>query len=173
MTSFFNNERLFAEYWAALDCCISWSFAKSFLSNNHCKHHIWTQGDTTLRIRQSYPLLLHVYLNVIQSAVSLFLFRLVLNFNSFIGRNIKLILSYWKQELCSVWFCHLAQIQEWGPFDLVIGGSPCNDLSIVNPARKGLYGESLSAFWVYLTCVLVIFYSFKGTKATQRDSLTL
>lgn len=34
----------------------------------------------------------------------------------------------------------LSQIQEWGPFDLVIGGSPCNDLSIVNPARKGLYG---------------------------------
>ncbi|KAM4601132.1 DNA (cytosine-5)-methyltransferase 3A-like isoform 8-T9 [Polymixia lowei] len=32
-------------------------------------------------------------------------------------------------------------IQEWGPFDLVIGGSPCNDLSIVNPARKGLYGK--------------------------------
>ncbi|XP_077476238.1 DNA (cytosine-5)-methyltransferase 3A-like [Stigmatopora argus] len=30
-------------------------------------------------------------------------------------------------------------IQEWGPFDLVIGGSPCNDLSVVNPARKGLY----------------------------------
>ncbi|XP_071777425.1 DNA (cytosine-5-)-methyltransferase 3 alpha a isoform X6 [Centroberyx gerrardi] len=32
-------------------------------------------------------------------------------------------------------------IQDWGPFDLVIGGSPCNDLSIVNPARKGLYGK--------------------------------
>ncbi|XP_067324391.1 DNA (cytosine-5)-methyltransferase 3B isoform X1 [Anolis sagrei] len=30
-------------------------------------------------------------------------------------------------------------IDEWGPFDMVIGGSPCNDLSIVNPARKGLY----------------------------------
>uniref|UniRef100_A0ACB8F6V4 DNA (Cytosine-5)-methyltransferase 3B n=1 Tax=Sphaerodactylus townsendi TaxID=933632 RepID=A0ACB8F6V4_9SAUR len=30
-------------------------------------------------------------------------------------------------------------IDEWGPFDLVIGGSPCNDLSMVNPARKGLY----------------------------------
>ncbi|XP_042321822.1 DNA (cytosine-5)-methyltransferase 3B isoform X1 [Sceloporus undulatus] len=30
-------------------------------------------------------------------------------------------------------------MDEWGPFDLVIGGSPCNDLSIVNPARKGLY----------------------------------
>ncbi|XP_054052201.1 DNA (cytosine-5)-methyltransferase 3A isoform X1 [Rissa tridactyla] len=36
-------------------------------------------------------------------------------------------------------------IQEWGPFDLVIGGSPCNDLSIVNPARKGLYGRCLLA----------------------------
>ncbi|NXJ71470.1 DNM3B methyltransferase, partial [Rostratula benghalensis] len=31
-------------------------------------------------------------------------------------------------------------IEEWGPFDLVIGGSPCNDLSLVNSARKGLYG---------------------------------
>ncbi|XP_064321653.1 DNA (cytosine-5)-methyltransferase 3B isoform X3 [Phalacrocorax carbo] len=30
-------------------------------------------------------------------------------------------------------------LEEWGPFDLVIGGSPCNDLSLVNPARKGLY----------------------------------
>ncbi|KAL4843899.1 hypothetical protein H8958_001801 [Nasalis larvatus] len=30
-------------------------------------------------------------------------------------------------------------IEEWGQFDLVIGGSPCNDLSNVNPARKGLY----------------------------------
>ncbi|XP_075373085.1 DNA (cytosine-5)-methyltransferase 3B [Mycteria americana] len=30
-------------------------------------------------------------------------------------------------------------IEEWGPFDLVIGGSPCNDLSLVSPARKGLY----------------------------------
>ena len=34
-------------------------------------------------------------------------------------------------------------IAEWGPFDLVMGGSPCNDLSIVNPARKGIYGELL------------------------------
>ena len=28
----------------------------------------------------------------------------------------------------------------WGPFDLVIGASPCNDLSIANPARQGIYG---------------------------------
>ncbi|CAJ1084356.1 uncharacterized protein LOC117821083 isoform X3 [Xyrichtys novacula] len=30
-------------------------------------------------------------------------------------------------------------LKQWGPFDLLIGGSPCNDLSIVNPYRKGLY----------------------------------
>ncbi|KAG1670258.1 DNA (cytosine-5)-methyltransferase 3A [Nymphon striatum] len=28
------------------------------------------------------------------------------------------------------------------PIDLVVGGSPCNDLSLVNPARKGLYDPS-------------------------------
>ncbi|KAM8798248.1 DNA (cytosine-5)-methyltransferase 3B isoform 2-T2 [Eudromia elegans] len=30
-------------------------------------------------------------------------------------------------------------IEEWGPFDLVIGGSPSSDAALVNPARKGLY----------------------------------
>ncbi|XP_059189546.1 uncharacterized protein LOC131971901 isoform X2 [Centropristis striata] len=30
-------------------------------------------------------------------------------------------------------------LEQWGPFDLLIGGSPCNDLSIVNPVRKGLF----------------------------------
>uniref|UniRef100_A0A8C4Q3U9 DNA (cytosine-5-)-methyltransferase n=1 Tax=Eptatretus burgeri TaxID=7764 RepID=A0A8C4Q3U9_EPTBU len=33
----------------------------------------------------------------------------------------------------------LTRQHNYGPFDLVIGGSPCSDLSIVNPARKGLY----------------------------------
>ena len=32
-------------------------------------------------------------------------------------------------------------IEELGPFDLVMGGSPCNDLSICNPNRKGIYGK--------------------------------
>ncbi|XP_077345235.1 DNA (cytosine-5)-methyltransferase 3A isoform X2 [Lithobates pipiens] len=38
-------------------------------------------------------------------------------------------------------------IQEWGPFDLVIGGSPCNDLSIVNPARKEGTGRLFFEFY--------------------------
>ncbi|NXC23527.1 DNM3B methyltransferase, partial [Campylorhamphus procurvoides] len=32
-------------------------------------------------------------------------------------------------------------IEEWGPFDLVIGGTPCDDLSLVNPTRKALFVE--------------------------------
>jgi len=31
------------------------------------------------------------------------------------------------------------KIQEIAPIDLLIGGSPCNDLSLVNPARLGLH----------------------------------
>uniref|UniRef100_G3UV72 DNA (cytosine-5-)-methyltransferase n=1 Tax=Meleagris gallopavo TaxID=9103 RepID=G3UV72_MELGA len=34
-------------------------------------------------------------------------------------------------------------IEEWGPFDLVIGGSPCNDLSLASPPRKAPYGEAV------------------------------
>ncbi|XP_047226829.1 DNA (cytosine-5-)-methyltransferase 3 beta, duplicate a isoform X2 [Girardinichthys multiradiatus] len=41
---------------------------------------------------------------------------------------------------------HLA---EWGPFDLLIGGSPCNDLALVNPARKGLYEGTGRLFFEY------------------------
>jgi DNA (cytosine-5)-methyltransferase 3A len=33
-----------------------------------------------------------------------------------------------------------------GPIDLLLGGSPCTDLSLVNPARKGLYGKWV-LFW--------------------------
>uniref|UniRef100_A0A3B1J1Z7 DNA (cytosine-5-)-methyltransferase n=1 Tax=Astyanax mexicanus TaxID=7994 RepID=A0A3B1J1Z7_ASTMX len=40
-------------------------------------------------------------------------------------------------------------IDEWGPFDLLIGGSPCNDLSIVNPARKGLFEGTGRLFFDY------------------------
>ncbi|KAG9332523.1 hypothetical protein JZ751_014621, partial [Albula glossodonta] len=41
------------------------------------------------------------------------------------------------------------QVAEWGPFDLLIGGSPCNDLSIVNPARKGLFEGTGRLFFEY------------------------
>ncbi|XP_029012266.1 uncharacterized protein LOC114858816 [Betta splendens] len=40
-------------------------------------------------------------------------------------------------------------LEQWGPFDLLIGGSPCNDLSIVNPFRKGLYEGTGRLFFEY------------------------
>ncbi|XP_070766006.1 uncharacterized protein [Enoplosus armatus] len=40
-------------------------------------------------------------------------------------------------------------LEQWGPFDLLIGGSPCNDLSIVNPIRKGLYEGTGRLFFEY------------------------
>ncbi|XP_077406186.1 DNA (cytosine-5)-methyltransferase 3C-like isoform X2 [Vanacampus margaritifer] len=41
----------------------------------------------------------------------------------------------------------IIHVKKWGPFDLLIGGSPCNDLSIVNPIRKGLYEGSGRLFF--------------------------
>ncbi|XP_027552993.1 DNA (cytosine-5)-methyltransferase 3B isoform X2 [Neopelma chrysocephalum] len=40
-------------------------------------------------------------------------------------------------------------IEEWGPFDLVIGGTPCDDLSLVNPARKALFEGSGRLFFEF------------------------
>ncbi|XP_029420240.1 DNA (cytosine-5)-methyltransferase 3C-like [Nannospalax galili] len=40
-------------------------------------------------------------------------------------------------------------IDEWGPFDLVIGGSPCNDLASVNPVRKGLFEGTGQLFFEF------------------------
>ncbi|KAK7128668.1 hypothetical protein R3I94_017036 [Phoxinus phoxinus] len=40
-------------------------------------------------------------------------------------------------------------IVEWGPFDLLIGGSPCNDLCTANPSRKGLFDGTGRLFFEY------------------------
>lgn len=48
-----------------------------------------------------------------------------------------------------------AQIQQLGPFDFVFGGSPCNDLSIANPIRRGIYegtGRLFFDFFRLLEC---------------------
>lgn len=37
------------------------------------------------------------------------------------------------------------KIKEIGPIDLLIGGSPCNDLSLANPARLGLHGSTINS----------------------------
>jgi len=40
-------------------------------------------------------------------------------------------------------------IDAWGPFDMLIGGSPCNDFSLVNKFRKGIAGNSGKLFFEY------------------------
>lgn len=34
------------------------------------------------------------------------------------------------------------KIKEISPIDLLLGGSPCNDLSLANPKRRGLKGNT-------------------------------
>uniref|UniRef100_H2ZR26 DNA (cytosine-5-)-methyltransferase n=1 Tax=Ciona savignyi TaxID=51511 RepID=H2ZR26_CIOSA len=72
---------------------------------------------------------------------------------------------------------------DWGPFDLVIGGSPCNDLSIVNPARKGIWSDKGSGhlFFEYVrilnTCKLLaasnqrsLFWLFENVVCMDQNS---
>ncbi|KAL1249796.1 hypothetical protein QQF64_020801 [Cirrhinus molitorella] len=40
-------------------------------------------------------------------------------------------------------------LDKWGPFDLLIGGSPCNDLCTANPNRKGLFEGTGRLFFEY------------------------
>lgn len=61
-----------------------------------------------------------------------------------IGRhNFKQRINY----LGSVCNIDLNQLYEIGPIDLLLGASPCNELSAVNPARKGLYGEKIVQYF--------------------------
>eukprot|EP00118_Oscarella_pearsei_P013260 m.104173 g.104173 ORF g.104173 m.104173 type:complete len:655 (+) comp37201_c0_seq13:690-2654(+) len=41
------------------------------------------------------------------------------------------------------------ELEKHGPFDLVFGGSPCNDLSVANPNRKGIYEGTGRLFFEY------------------------
>ncbi|KAF5289599.1 hypothetical protein FQR65_LT11790 [Abscondita terminalis] len=49
-------------------------------------------------------------------------------------------------------------IEEMSPIHLLIGGSPCNDLSLVNPARKGLFDYTGSGilFFEYFRIILLL-----------------
>lgn len=49
------------------------------------------------------------------------------------------------------------------PIDLVIGGSPCNDLSSVNPDRKGLFGITI---WFTIACYFFFLFFFLDTDGT-------
>ena len=40
--------------------------------------------------------------------------------------------------------------EKYGEIDLLIGGSPCQDLSIARRSRSGIHGEKSGLFWEYL-----------------------
>lgn len=52
---------------------------------------------------------------------------------SHFGNNVK--------HLGSVIDIDEAMLDDIGPINFLIGGSPCSDLSCVNPARRGLYSK--------------------------------
>uniref|UniRef100_A0A915JKC3 DNA (cytosine-5-)-methyltransferase n=1 Tax=Romanomermis culicivorax TaxID=13658 RepID=A0A915JKC3_ROMCU len=48
---------------------------------------------------------------------------------------------------------NLDKLRSISPIDLVIGGSPCNDVSIANPKRKGLYGSYIAPSNLKSPCI--------------------
>lgn len=65
-----------------------------------------------------------------------------------------------------------------GLIDIIIGGSPCQDLSIAKRNRQGLHGEHSGLFWDYIKALSVIkpkYYLLENVssmKATDRDTIT-
>ena len=50
----------------------------------------------------------------------------------------------------------MADFSQYKGFDLLIGGSPCQDLSIANQKGRGLKGERSGLFWEYVKALDVI-----------------
>ena len=64
-----------------------------------------------------------------------------------------------------------------GPVDLLIGGSPCTDLSVANPDREGLCGARSSLFWEFLRVLKATrptWWIFENVdKLSEEDEATL
>ena len=46
--------------------------------------------------------------------------------------------------------CRYEDMYDWRDTDLLVGGSPCQDLSIAKRSREGLHGKRSGLFWEYL-----------------------
>jgi hypothetical protein len=46
------------------------------------------------------------------------------------------------------------RLDSLGRIDLLLGGSPCTELSLANPVRKGLYGMYMSMYVISLVSIL-------------------
>ena len=71
-----------------------------------------------------------------------------------------------------------ADFTEYEDFDLLIGGSPCQDLSIANQNGKGLRGERSGLFWEYYRALITVkpkYYLFENVasmKKTDKKTIT-
>lgn len=67
---------------------------------------------------------------------------------------------------------------EIGHCDLLIGGSPCQDLSIAKSGRKGLEGERSGLFWKYVEALKALkpkyflFENVASMKQSDKDTIT-
>lgn len=65
-----------------------------------------------------------------------------------------------------------------GEVDIIIGGSPCQDLSIAKQNRQGLHGERSRLFWEYIKALSIIkpkyflLENVASMKNEDRDAIT-
>lgn len=74
--------------------------------------------------------------------------------------------------------CKLNFTQYIGKVDIIIGGSPCQDLSIAKQNRQGLQGERSRLFWEYIKALTIIkpkyflLENVASMKNEDRDAIT-
>lgn len=74
--------------------------------------------------------------------------------------------------------CKVDFIQYIGKVDMIIGGSPCQDLSIAKQNRQGLQGERSRLFWEYIKALTIIkpkyflLENVASMKNEDRDAIT-
>lgn len=74
--------------------------------------------------------------------------------------------------------CKIDFTQYVGKVDMIIGGSPCQDLSIAKQNRQGLHGERSRLFWEYIKALTIIkpkyflLENVASMKNEDRDAIT-
>lgn len=74
--------------------------------------------------------------------------------------------------------CKIDFTQYVGKVDMIIGGSPCQDLSIAKQNRQGLHGERSRLFWEYIKALTIIkpkyflLENVASMKNADRDAIT-
>lgn len=64
-------------------------------------------------------------------------------------------------------------VEKYGEIDLLIGGSPCQDLSIAKRNRKGLSGERSGLFWEYVRILKEIkpkYFILENVASMQKEA---